>query len=134
VTGPAIRVLCVDDNPDLALLLDRRIALQEDMESVGRVHDLQSLVTTAQRTHPDVVVLDLRMLGLDSLDTMQALHAGCPGARTLIYSGYSSEEPIERAREAGAWGYVFKSDEASELFAAIRRVAAGERAFPPTPG
>lgn len=129
-----IRVLCVDDNPDLSLLLDRRLALEPDMESVGRVHDLANLIDTTRRTRPNVVVLDLRMLGGDSLETMQALHSDCPESRTLIYSGYSGAEPTARARDAGAWGYVSKNEEPAVLFAAIRRVAAGERVFPPMAG
>jgi DNA-binding NarL/FixJ family response regulator len=130
VNSAPIKVLCVDDNPDLALLLDKRINIQTDMQSVGRVHDLEHVVHEARRTQPDVVILDLTMLGRDALEVMPHLQASCPGTRTLIYSGFDQEEPIDRARRAGAWGYVSKSAEVEALLGAIRQVAAGEYAFP----
>lgn len=130
MTGEPIKVLCADDHPDLSLLLEKRIGIETDMCSVGRVHDLQHLVREAQRTGPDVVVLDLTMLGRDALEFIPSVQDVCPQARVIIYSGYDHAVPIERARAAGAWGYVSKAAELATLVDAIRDVAAGRRCFP----
>lgn len=125
-----IDVLCVDDNPDLALLTARRIDGQPDMRSVGRVHDPADLILEAGRTNPHVVVLDLALLGQDALAFLPALQRTCPNARVVVYSGYAQADVITRARAAGACGYVSKGADAETLFAAIRDVAAGDESFP----
>ena len=125
-----IRVLCVDDNPDLSLLLEKQINLQTDARSVGRVHDLEMLVGEASRVRPDVVVLDLTMLGRDALELLPALRDSCPDARVIIYSGFDHDEAVDRARRAGAFGYVSKAAPVETLLGAIRSVAAGSPGFP----
>jgi DNA-binding NarL/FixJ family response regulator len=125
-----IKVLCVDDNPDLSLLLEKQINLQSDARSVGRVHDLEQLVPEAARVRPDVVVLDLTMLGRDALEVLPALHDSCPEARVIIYSGFDHDEAVDRARRAGAFGYVSKSAPVETLLGTIREVAAGRPGFP----
>ncbi len=127
----AIRLLCVDDNPDLSFLLHKQIGLQDDMESVGLAHDLDDVLDAVTRTQPDVVVMDFSMLGRDALTTMVEIQTAYPQIRTLIYSGYDDAETIDRARQAGAWGYAVKCRDIEDLFQAIRRVAGGERVFPP---
>jgi two-component system response regulator DesR len=125
-----IRVLCVDDNPDLALLLHKRLATHDGLQSVGQVHDLVKLLDAVRRLAPDIVVLDYKMPGGDPLQVLRELHATFPATRALVYSGYQHHGPIEEARQAGAWGYVVKRDDVDELVAVIRQVAAGQRVFP----
>ena len=127
-----IRVLCVDDNPDLSLLLHKQLDLQEGMQSVGRVHDLSKLLDTVTGTRPDVVVLDFSMLGRETLTTMGEVQAAHPQVRILIYTGYGDSQTVERARQAGAWGYAVKCEDIDDLVEAIHRVAGGERVFPPS--
>lgn len=130
MTREPIKVLCVDDHPDLSLLLQKRLGIETDMRSVGRVHDLDHLVSQVRQTDPDVIVLDLTMLGRDSIEFVPAVQEASPKARVLIYSGYDHEVAIERARVAGAWGYVSKAADMSLLLDAIRQVAEGRRCFP----
>ena len=125
-----IRVLCVDDNADLTLLLEKQVQTQPDMESAGRVHDLDEVAEAVRRSRPHVVVLDLKMPGRDSLEVLREIQDEFPEARFIVFSGFEHDEPIEAARQAGAWGYVLKSSAPEELYAAIREVAAGKRAFP----
>jgi len=127
---PRIRVLCVDDNPDLALLLHRHIGLQHDMASAGTLQDLDGIVEEIRERRPDVVVLDLMVLGRDSTDMLGELQRHFPTVRAVVYSGFEDEALIARAQAQGAWGYVVKREDVGTLLDAVRRVAAGERAFP----
>jgi len=130
VNSEPIKVLCVDDNPDLTRLLATRIGFQDDMRCIGCVHDLDQLDAVVRQTRPDVVVLDLTMIGRDALEHLPAMTAACPGARTLIYSGFDHGAAIDRARDAGVWGYVSKSADMDVLIGAIRAVATGRPVFP----
>lgn len=125
-----IRVLCVDDNAKLAAAWDMLVRMQPDMELAGVLESADTLVARALELRPDVVLLDLTMDGRDPLDAAAELRRTLPSARVLIYSGYSEQALIDRAMDAGAWGFVCKDDEPDRILAAIRAVARGETALP----
>jgi len=120
-----IRVLCVDDNRLIADALERRLALEGSMEWAGWVEEPADL-DAILRARPDVVVLDIDMPGCDPFDLVRRLAEAAPGVRVLMFSGHVRTDYIDRAIDAGAWGYVSKNEAIEDVLGAIRRVSAGE--------
>lgn len=128
---PAVSVLCVDDNEQLAQALRVKFARSREFEWKGWISTADHLVEAARLNQPDVVLLDLDMPGRDPLAAAAELAATCPGARVVIFSGHVRLPLIDRAMEAGAWGYAAKSDGEEALLEVMRSVAAGHVAFSP---
>jgi DNA-binding NarL/FixJ family response regulator len=127
--SPVIKVLCVDDNPDIAMLMEMAVNAQADMQSAGCVHTAEQLQQHVKRTRPDIVVLDLSMPGKDPLEVVQQMGESCPETRVIMYSGYDDLASRDAAIDAGAWGFVSKHNDMDELVNAVRRVAKGELAI-----
>jgi DNA-binding NarL/FixJ family response regulator len=127
-----IRVLCVDDHEFLVKGLITQFEQEGDLASVGRLESAAHLVEEAGRLRPDVVLLDLEMPGPDPFEAAADLRRHCPEARVIILSAYVRDHYISAAFEVGVWGYFSKSDDAAEITAGIRKVAAGEFAAGPT--
>jgi two-component system, NarL family, response regulator DesR len=130
----AIRVLCVDDNPLVADGVRIRLQLECDgvgspFEWAGHLQNADELVETVKRTTPDVVLLDIDMPGKDAMAALAELAEAAPHVRTIILSGYSREDYLDRAVEAGAWGYISKNDAPDQIVEAVRRVMQGQFAF-----
>lgn len=128
----AIRVLCVDDNPLVADGVRIRLQLEGDGQSfqwVGHLQNADELVEAVQRTLPDVVLLDIDMPGKDAMAALAELAEAAPQVRTIILSGYAREDYLDRAVEAGAWGYISKNDAPEQIVEAVRRVMRGQFAF-----
>ncbi len=121
-----IKVLCVDDSRDIAGLLDVAINAEAGMVSVGAVHDSGRIMDEVARHRPDIIILDLTMPGRDPLEALAEVNTAFPNTRTIVYSGYDDLESIDRAVEAGAWGYVSKHEDFKQVIDAIRKVADGE--------
>jgi two-component system, NarL family, response regulator DesR len=122
----SIRVFCVDDNPLLADALQRRLASEKDMSWVGWIGEPGSAVRAVLGNPPDVVMLDIDMPGQNSFDVVRQLAKEAPEVRVLMFSGHVRPDYLDRAIDAGAWGYVSKHDTMEDILAAIRRAAAGE--------
>lgn len=121
-----ILVLCVDDNPLVADAIATRLTLAGGFRWVGHLVSAEGVAQAVAMQRPDVILMDLDMPGTDPFDVIRSLAATHPEARVLILSGHVRSELIDRAIEAGAWGYVSKSDGVDTLVSAIQRVAAGE--------
>jgi two-component system response regulator DesR len=130
MTGRRIKVLCVDDSPELTSAWTRFFALHPDIEIVGVLDRADSLPAAVQDKTPDVVLLDLTMDGRDPLDVLEELSRINPDVRVLICSGRNEADLIARAMDAGAWGFVDKSEEPQQVLEAIRRTARGETPMP----
>lgn len=124
-----IRVLCADDNALIAMDLQGAIDTEPDMQCVGCLHRADDLSREVEQHSPDVVLLDLTMPGRDPLEVLEEISRVYPSTRTVVFSGYSDPDLMDRAIEAGAWGYVVKSGDLTALIEAIRRVAQGEFAL-----
>jgi DNA-binding NarL/FixJ family response regulator len=127
---PAIRVLVVDDSPDITEVLGHVVGLAPGMECVGALGSADPLTAEVQRLQPHIVVLDARMPGKDPLVAMHELSQECPETRTIIYSGYDDPDFLELAIDAGAWGFVLKTQDSAVILGAIRSVASGRVSFP----
>jgi DNA-binding NarL/FixJ family response regulator len=125
--GPApIRVLLVDDHPVVRRGLAVLLATLPGIEVVGEAADGSSAVKEAQLTHPDVVVMDIQMPGLDGVEATKALAAAVPSAAVLVLTMFEDSQTVVMALRAGAKGYLLKGADQDEIVRAIRAVAAGD--------
>jgi len=126
-----IRVLCVDDNALLGDAIRHRLSMEEGLVWHGLLPDADHLLDQVLQAPPDIVLLDVDMPGKDPFEVMKELSARCPKTRVIMYTGHVHADLIERALEAGAWGYVSKNEDVSAILKAIREVAAGEVSLGP---
>jgi DNA-binding NarL/FixJ family response regulator len=128
------RVLCVDDNPDITAVMKLVIQTDEALECVGCLGSADQLMEKVRNMDPPphVVLLDATMPGKSPLVVMKEMSAGSPDVKTIIYSGHEDEAFLDRIRDAGAWGFVSKNDEADAILKAVHEVAAGNVWWPPT--
>jgi DNA-binding NarL/FixJ family response regulator len=119
-----IRVLIADDHRLFAEALEAILGTDDRLLIVAHASDGEEAVQLAGELQPDVVLMDIDMPVLDGIEATRAIRAGGAGASILILTASSSRADVERAREAGAAGYVTKDRVAAELIAAIVEVAA----------
>ena len=126
-----IRLLIADDHPVVRDGLAGMLASQPDMQLVGAAADGRQAVDLSASTHPDVLLLDLRMPGMDGVQVIDELRSRHPGIRILVLTTYDTDADILRAIEAGASGYLLKDAPREDLFQAIRTVARGQTYLSP---
>jgi DNA-binding NarL/FixJ family response regulator len=126
-----IKVLCVDDNDMVAEAIRIKVRMAEGVSWLGRLADAGNLVETARELCPDVVLLDIDMPGKDAFVALEELASVCPEARVLMLSGHVRADLLDRAVEAGAWGYISKGDGIDSIIEGIRLVATGQFAMGP---
>lgn len=125
-----IRVLLADDHRILRDAL--RVLLERECDVVGEASTGEGAVTLAQQLKPNVVLLDIGMPGTGGLAAAHRIRRESPQSKVLVLSQYEDEEyVVEALRDAGAAGYVVKSEAASELLSAVRAVHAGQRYVSP---
>jgi DNA-binding NarL/FixJ family response regulator len=117
-----IRVLIVDDHPVVRQGLRTFLDTQDDLIVVGEAGDGATAIAVAAETAPDVILLDLRMPGVDGLGVLPDLRGM---ARVLIVTSYTEPSAMLPAMRAGAAGYIYKDVDPAALVAAIRSVHAG---------
>jgi DNA-binding NarL/FixJ family response regulator len=120
-----IRVLVVDDHPVVRQGLRAFLDALGDMTVVGEAADGDACVAEAERLHPDVVLLDLRMPGADGVAALRGLREAGNPARVLVVTSFTEPAAVLPAVRAGAAGYVYKDVDPPALAAAIRAVHAG---------
>jgi DNA-binding NarL/FixJ family response regulator len=124
-----IKVLIADDHPLILQGLRRTLEACEDIEVVGEARAGNEVPALVQRRAPDVVLLDLRMPGLDGIGCVREIKAVAPDAKAVLLTASENRKAIEAAIEAGASGYVLKSVNALDVPAVVRQVAAGYTMF-----
>lgn len=128
-----ITVLIVDDHPIVRGGLRAAFDADEGIDVLGAAGTGEAAVELAERTRPDVVLMDLNLgAGIDGAETTRRLRALPTPPRVLILTTYDSEADILRAIEAGATGYLLKDAEPADLRAAIRTAARGETVLAPS--
>ena len=128
---PPIHVLVADDHPIVRSDIVGLLGTAADVEVVGEASTGLEAVELALRLEPDLVLMDLRMPGLDGDAATARILAERPGIRVLVLTTYESDESILTAIEAGASGYLLKAAPQEELLAGVRSVARGEVALAP---
>ena len=126
-----IRILIVDDHPVVRAGLASMLGTQESLEVVGAAYNGKEALLLIERELPEVVLLDLRMPGMNGIETLQALRQLPTPPRTIVLTNLETDEDIYRAVQAGAHGYLLKSTTQQEMIEAIHAVADGKRQFPP---
>ncbi len=121
-----ISVLLVDDHSLVRRGFRRILEDEPDMEVVGEAADGAEAVKLADELHPNVIVMDCAMPGVNGLDATRQILGKHPAALILMLSMHPEETLVRQALDAGARGYVLKNAVDLELGTAIRRVAAGE--------
>lgn len=124
-----IRVLCVDDHAFVVDGLRTRLEVESDMEFVGHETSAEGLIAKVEATGATVVLLDIDMPGPDVFEAIRELRERKPDARAILLSAFVRDRYIDAAYEAGAWGYLSKSDAPDDVIDGIRRVAHGELAY-----
>ena len=122
-----IRILIVDDHFMVRVGLVGAISEDGDMQVVGEARDGQGAFEMFEKLFPDVTLMDGMLPDIHGVEVTRRLVAAHPEARILLVSINDTVEDIHRAMEAGAWGYLPKSSEQSELLLAIRVIAGGQR-------
>lgn len=126
-----IRLILVDDHFLVRMGLVGSFSLEPDLTVIAECGNGQQALELYRMHHPDVMVMDCRLPGMDGLQATAAICGEFPGARIIMLSVFSGEEDIFRAVQAGARSYLPKSVQRDELLQAIRAVHAGQHYFPP---
>ena len=118
-----LRLLLADDHSLMCEAIALALENEDDMEIVGCAENGSQVLPLVQQTNPDLVVLDLRMPGMDGLTCIKLLGERFPEVRTAVLSGLDADEAIEAALRLGANAFISKSVDPTELPNAIRRAA-----------
>jgi DNA-binding NarL/FixJ family response regulator len=121
-----ITCLIVDDHEVVREGLRLSLSRAAHIRVIGEASDGASAVELAQRRLPDVVIMDVRMPGMDGLEATKLLTDSVPGAKVLIFTAYSEKSLLSRGLESGAKGYILKEAPHQTLVRAIEKVASGE--------
>src|SRR6478672_2831539 len=120
-----MRVLVVDDHDLFRAGLARLLALQPGIEVVAQSSGGYMGVRLAEELHPDVVLMDLRMPGLDGFEATRAILESQPSARVVALSVSVEEVDVAAAMQAGACGFLVKDAPIDEVVVAVRAAAQG---------
>ncbi|MFI5716892.1 response regulator [Nocardia sp. NPDC051750] len=125
-----IRVLIADDHAAIRVGLRMILDTADDIEVVGEAADGEVALAQARALRPDVVVMDVRMPGVDGITATARITAG-DLARVLVLTTFDLDEYVFESLRAGAGGFVLKSASGPDLIEAVRRVAAGDGVLAP---
>ncbi|UGT43932.1 response regulator transcription factor [Nocardia yamanashiensis] len=126
------RILLVDDQRLVRAGLRMLVEAAPDLEVAGEAADGVAAVRAAAELRPDLVLMDLRMPGLDGVAATRQIVAARPESKVLVLTTFDDDEHLFPALAAGAAGYLVKDTEPADLLAAIRRVRDGELLFSPS--
>jgi DNA-binding NarL/FixJ family response regulator len=126
-----IKVLVADDQTIVRAGFISLLSATDDMEVAGGAEDGMAAVQLAAATHPDVVLMDVRMPGMDGIEATRRILAADEGTRVLMLTTFDADEYVYAALAAGASGFLLKDTTAEELLAAVRVVARGDALLAP---
>lgn len=126
-----IRVLIADDHAVVRDGLKLVLEAEEDFDVVGEAGNGAEAVTLARELAPDVVLLDLRMPGLDGLSALEQIQRVAPNLAVVILTTYNEDDLIARGLRAGARGYLLKDTTRQTLYETLRAAARGDALLQP---
>jgi len=129
---PVIRLLLADDQAMVRGALATMLGLESDIEVVAEVGRGDEVLAAAQKTHPDVALLDVEMPGQDGIAAAGELLAALPAVRVLMVTTFGRPGYLRRAMQAGVSGFVVKDTPARQLAEMVRKVASGLRVIDPS--
>ena len=119
-------MLLADDHEVVREGLRLALLRSSHVRVVGEAADGETAVALAERRRPDVIVMDLRMPGMDGIEATEEIMRIVPDAKVLIFTAYSERALLQRGLESGARGYILKEAPHETLLRAIEKVAGGE--------
>jgi two-component system, NarL family, nitrate/nitrite response regulator NarL len=126
IPKPKIRIVVADDHPIFRDGLCKLLALEDDFEVVAQAQDGRQVLEVLQQHEPDILLLDLKMPGLDGLATLQRLQTMKNRTRVIVLTASDDKNEFVQAMKLGTSGIVLKQTATELLIKSIRRVHAGE--------
>jgi len=130
MTDP-IRILVADDHMIIRQGLRLILETEDDFDLVGEAPDGAEALRLCAEMNPDVVLMDLRMPGMDGLSAIEHLRAEQPGIAVVILTTFNEDDLMMRGLRAGAKGYLLKDTDRETLFNTIRAAVRGETLLKP---
>jgi DNA-binding NarL/FixJ family response regulator len=127
----AVRVLLVDDDALVRAGLTMMLGAFDGIEVVAAVSDGAEVAAAVNTHRPDVVLMDIRMPGIDGLTATEVLRARREPPEVIVLTTFDTSDHVQRAMAAGASGFLLKHTAPQEIAQAVRRVAAGEPMLSP---
>jgi two-component system response regulator DevR len=120
------RLIIVDDHEVVRMGLRAALEVEPDFTVVAEAANGRDAIDQARAYQPDIVLMDVRMDGMDGIEACREIRSELPATRVLMLTSYAEEETVVAALLAGAAGYVLKNVPRSRLLEALRSVARGE--------
>ncbi|MBT2413762.1 response regulator transcription factor [Streptomyces sp. ISL-12] len=127
-----IRVVLADDQPLIRAALQMVITDTADVQVVGEAGDGTEAVRLTTELTPDVVVMDIRMPGMDGIEATRLITTGTSTARVVVLTTFDDDDYVYGALRAGASGFLVKDMALDDILAAVRIVAAGDALIAPS--
>jgi DNA-binding NarL/FixJ family response regulator len=127
-----IRVLIADDQALVRGAFRMMLEAEPDIEVLGEASDGRDAVEQARLRKPDVVLMDVRMPGMDGIEATRVLLGGRAGPRVLVLTTFDLDQYVYEAMRAGASGFMLKNAPPEQLASAVRTIASGEALLAPS--
>jgi DNA-binding NarL/FixJ family response regulator len=126
------RCLAVDDHPTVRQGVGLLLRGTDDLELIGTVQNGEEAIESIERLKPEVVIMDVRLPGIDGISALKRIRQASDGVETVIFSAYGDRRLLSDAIAAGARGYVLKGSPPDDLVRAIRSVTVGKAFVDPS--
>ncbi|MFD7014615.1 response regulator [Streptomyces sp. NPDC059928] len=126
------RIVVVDDEPMVCVFLRTILDSAQDLEVVGMAHDGAAGIEAVRRSRPDVVLMDLRMPGMDGLAAIERINQLAQPPNIVVLTTFDADQYVLRALRAGATGFLVKSTPPEELIGLVRTAAQGHTVLSPS--
>ncbi len=126
-----IRIMIVDDHAVVRSGLSAFLMVYDDLDFVGEAASGEEAIRLCKKLHPDVVLMDLVMPGMDGAAATQAIREECPDIQVIALTSFKEDDLVQRTLKAGAIGYLLKNVSSNELVSAIRAAHAGRPTLAP---
>ncbi|WP_461090157.1 response regulator [Streptomyces incanus] len=127
-----VRVVVVDDESMVCVFLRTILESAQDLEVVDEAHDAAAGIEAVRRSRPDVVLMDLRMPGMDGLTAIERINEFAEPPNIVVLTTFDADEYVLRALRAGATGFLVKSTPPEELIGLVRTAAQGHTVLSPS--
>lgn len=127
-----LRVLIADDHPLFRHGIRDVLNLAPDIQVIGEATSGEEAITQADTLHPDVILMDVNMQGVNGIEATRRILHDSPHIRILVVTMFEDDGTVFAAMRAGARGYILKDAEKENILRAIQAVANGEAIFSPT--
>jgi DNA-binding NarL/FixJ family response regulator len=129
--GTRLRVMLVDDHEIVRSGITAMLAATDDMRVVAEAESVEQAVREAERTRPDVVVMDIRLVDGSGIEATREIRDRLPNTKVLMLTSFADDEALYASIMAGAAGYVLKQIKGGDLLRGIRSVGAGQSLLDP---